>query len=1138
MIRFQTVSASVLIGYSALSAPPAVAQSTWTGGSAVDSNWSTAANWSGGTPVSASTAGVTLAGTTRLTPNQNIANPFSLNSLTFDSTAGSFNLGGNGLNFLSNGATLPTLTQGSANGQMVSVPLTLTNNLTVGGGGTGALTLAGAVTGAGSLTMAGSYTLTLSGAGSSFSGGLYVNGGTVQLGASNVLTAAGPAVTVAGGAFNLGGFSQTIGSLALGPSATVNPTVSTGAGTLTLGGNLTFSGGAGNQPAVISGNLNLGGAVRTVTVSVGTTAAYDVVIGAAVGGSGGLVENGGSTIASLALNAVNSYTGPTTINDGTLTVGVANALPATTNLTLGTSLAHLVLNPSTTAQGVNAGVYDQTIASLAGVTGSVVSLGSNAGGATLTINQATNTTFAGAIQAGGVPGIGMVIKAGAGILNLSGTNTYSGGTTISGGVLQLGASGALNSSGAVTVTSGTFDLNGFDQTIFSLALGPSTTANPTVSTGAGTLTLNTGNGAGNITFAGGTGTQAAVLAGNLNLGNLGGAARTITISTPSAAPYDVVLGAALSGNAGLVLDGDPGGRLALTGANTYTGSTTINNGTLFLGAANTLPATTGVTLANANTALVLNPGTTALGVTAGNYNQSIGSLTGVAGSTLNLGSATLTVGTGNFAGNLVGGTLVEVAPFGFGLTLSGTNSQTATIVNSGTLTVSADAGLGAAGAPLTVNGLGTLTLNYSFNGLNLTTGRTFTLNNGGTMTVASGQAVNLNGCTIIGGFLAGPGEFDLSGGTTVDGVTTAPSAIVTANSFGGLVTLQNVTNGGILNVFPNPPNPFINTVSFIRLTNQGSGSITVPAGTKLNVSDFQTYGVVTLGPGSATNPTALANTGTTPMYFNGGSRTFISISSHAGQFDAGIDLHGQNAVVAGGLFVNNGYVVDSVGAGTKTVIADFGSLVKGAGFYQNSVQTVNGGKFQSGNSPGKATFGSFTFGPGGVSNYVFAIDDATGTAGPSPNANGQVSGWGLVKAVQRPIGSVTTPGDFTWTADPAHPLTIHLDTLVNPTTVGTDVGGPMADFDATKPYWWPAVQWTGNYSGPANAAALNAATAFDTTGFANPIAGTFGWSFGADGRSLSLTYTPATVPEPGTLASAAIGGLAAGWAAQRRRRTT
>ena len=93
-------------------------------------------------------------------------------------------------------------------------------------------------------------------------------------------------------------------------------------------------------------------------------------------------------------------------------------------------------------------------------------------------------------------------------------------------------------------------------------------------------------------------------------------------------------------------------------------------------------------------------------------------------------------------------------------------------------------------------------------------------------------------------------------------------------------------------------------------------------------------------------------------------------------------------------------------------------------------------------------------------------------------------------------------------------------------------------FDATKPYWWPAVQWTGNYSGPANAAALNAATAFDTTGFANPIAGTFGWSFGADGRSLSLTYTPATVPEPGTLASAAIGGLAAGWAAQRRRRTT
>ena len=66
-------------------------------------------------------------------------------------------------------------------------------------------------------------------------------------------------------------------------------------------------------------------------------------------------------------------------------------------------------------------------------------------------------------------------------------------------------------------------------------------------------------------------------------------------------------------------------------------------------------------------------------------------------------------------------------------------------------------------------------------------------------------------------------------------------------------------------------------------------------------------------------------------------------------------------------------------------------------------------------------------------------------------------------------------------------------------------------------------------------AALNASTAFDTTGFQNAVAGAFSWNFGPDGHSLSLTYTPGAVPEPGTLALTALAGLGLGYFARRRK---
>src|SRR5262249_54239906 len=126
--------------------------------------------------------------------------------------------------------------------------------------------------------------------------------------------------------------------------------------------------------------------------------------------------------------------------------------------------------------------------------------------------------------------------------------------------------------------------------------------------------------------------------------------------------------------------------------------------------------------------------TTENGVTAGSYDQTIGSLTGVTGSRVSVGGgATLTVGTDKtsttFGGTLDGGGAVVKVGTG---TLSLTNiNQTfgGTTVSNGRLNVNAG-GLG--NGSVTVNPPGTLT----FNG-GTTTGHTFNLTTG-TLEAAAG----------------------------------------------------------------------------------------------------------------------------------------------------------------------------------------------------------------------------------------------------------------------------------------------------------------------------------------------------------------------------------------------------------------
>ena len=169
-----------------------------------------------------------------------------------------------------------------------------------------------------------------------------------------------------------------------------NLTVASGAtAAFSVGGTGEFT--SGNLDALVALGNSTNGFRNGSRIGLDTTSgnfSYDSVIANPNGGSNvlGLTKLGSNT---LTLTGANTYTGNTTITSGTLSVG----------------------NGSTTGS----------------IAGNVVN------NAELAFNRSDNLTYAGVIS-----GPGAVIKSGAGILTLTGTNTYTNTTTISAGTLELG----------------------------------------------------------------------------------------------------------------------------------------------------------------------------------------------------------------------------------------------------------------------------------------------------------------------------------------------------------------------------------------------------------------------------------------------------------------------------------------------------------------------------------------------------------------------------------------------------------------------------------------------------------------------------------------------------------------------------
>jgi len=359
------------------------------------------------------------------------------------------------------------------------------------------------------LTTVNGGTLTLSklSGTNAISGNIYIGAGVLVNGLSHqIADTATVTFTNAAAKWDLGGKAETVANVDVqnaGSAANTGFLTGTG-GKLTVSGTLTHtlgditlnSSGAGGSSWVDVNTLaNMGGGW-----TFGANDGSQVLLV----GSGGLTMGGGSTIF---MNA----SGPAT-NFISLSGDVTSQANALTNVISG--LGQLRLNGTR--------VF-------------------NVADGAAPIDMAVS-----AIIADGT-GTGALTKTGAGTLNLSGINLYTGATAINEGTLALAVTNALpgwDIGGRYTVASGA-----------ALAVGNA------LSSAAIASLLGTGN------FAAGASIGFDTSAGNRTYGN--------------------AIGDAVNGPLGVVKVG--ANTLTLSGTNTYTGTTTVNSGVLFIPYTNALP---------------------------------------------------------------------------------------------------------------------------------------------------------------------------------------------------------------------------------------------------------------------------------------------------------------------------------------------------------------------------------------------------------------------------------------------------------------------------------------------------------------------------------------------------------------------
>ncbi len=478
-------------------------------------------------------------------------------------------------------------------------------------GGARDTTIHGVISGAGALAKDDPGVLTLTAA-NTYTGKTWVHGGTLRLGTGGSLPATTDLVfqTVSPATFDLGANNQTLAGLQS-----------------TLGG---------------TGRVRLGGGTLTLALAADNTFAGDIV------GEGNLVKNGSRLFVST---GANTYAGTTTLNAGVFRLGSAAALSPSTDIVLNGGVLELGAADFTANLGTGPGrvrfagdggfsahggarkvtldggaalawgapgfvaagrqllLSSTTADSTVELTNPLVLGESGSGSRTIAVangSAAVDARLSGAISDG--VGVFSLVKSGAGVLELTGANTYRGQTQISGGALRIGSAQALSAGSNIVLSGGVLEL------------------------GVGDYAASLGTGAGEVRFTGSGGFSASGADRSVNLGgaaspapltwgsaNFLAAGQSLVLSSSGAdATVDfrnpLVLGASGSGTttvqvnngsakidarlSGGISDGSAtfsfaktgAGTLELTGPNIWKGSTIIGGGVLRLAPSVALPS--------------------------------------------------------------------------------------------------------------------------------------------------------------------------------------------------------------------------------------------------------------------------------------------------------------------------------------------------------------------------------------------------------------------------------------------------------------------------------------------------------------------------------------------------------------------